>query len=56
MMKHIVRFMQEDEGTTAVEYGLMLALISAALIAAVQLLGTNLTTRFNAVAATILAS
>ena len=50
MMKQIVRFMREDEGTTAVEYGLMLALISAALIAAVTLLGTNLGTRFTAVA------
>lgn len=56
MMQFIGRFIREEEGTTAVEYGLMLALISAALIAAVQLLGTNLMTRFNAVAATILAS
>ena len=50
MVKHIVRFMREEDGTTAVEYGLMIALISAALVAAVALLGTNLTTRFNAVA------
>jgi len=56
MMQFIGRFIREEEGTTAVEYGLMLALISAALIAAVQLLGTNLMTRFNSVAATILAS
>jgi pilus assembly protein Flp/PilA len=50
MVKHIVRFMREEEGTTAVEYGLMIALISAALVAAVLLLGTNLTARFNDVA------
>jgi len=50
MVKHIVRFMREEDGTTAVEYGLMIALISAALVAAVLLLGTNLTARFNAVA------
>ena len=50
MLKHVVRFMREEEGTTAVEYGLMIALISAALVTAVQLMGTNLTTRFNAVA------
>ena len=56
MVKQIVRFMREDEGTTAVEYGLMLALISAALITAVQLLGTNLGLRFTSVAGTILAS
>jgi len=50
MVKHIVRFMREEDGTTAVEYGLMIALISAALVAAVALLGTNLTARFNTVA------
>ena len=50
MVKHIVRFMQEEEGTTAVEYGLMIALISAALVGAVTLLGGNLTARFNTVA------
>ena len=50
MVKHIVRFMQEEEGTTAVEYGLMIALISALLVASVTLLGTNLTARFNTVA------
>jgi pilus assembly protein Flp/PilA len=55
MVKHIVRFMREEDGTTAVEYGLMIALISAALVASVLLLGTNLTTRFNAVS-TIIAS
>jgi len=56
MIERIGRFMKGEEGTTAVEYGLMLALISAALIAAVQLLGTNLTTQFTAVAGTILGS
>lgn len=55
MVKHIVRFMREEDGTTAVEYGLMVALISAVLVASVLLLGTTLTTRFNAVS-TIIAS
>ena len=56
MMQHIVRFMREEEGTTAVEYGLMLALISAVLIAAVTGLGTTLSTRFTAVGTTIAGS
>ena len=56
MVKHIVRFMREEDGTTAVEYGLMIALISAALVTAVALLGTNLGLRFTAVAGTILGS
>jgi pilus assembly protein Flp/PilA len=50
MVKHIVRFMKEEDGTTAVEYGLMIALISAALVGAVTFLGNTLTTRFGAVA------
>ena len=29
MVKHIVRFMKEEDGATAVEYGLMVALIAA---------------------------
>jgi len=50
MVKHIVWFMREEDGTTAVEYGLMIALISAALVAAVALLGGNLATSFTNVA------
>jgi pilus assembly protein Flp/PilA len=53
MVKHVVRFMREEDGTTAVEYGLMIALISAALVTAVLLLGTNLGNRFTAVAGII---
>jgi pilus assembly protein Flp/PilA len=53
MVKPIVRFMREEDGTTAVEYGLMIALISAALVAAVLLLGTNLTTQFTTIAGLI---
>jgi pilus assembly protein Flp/PilA len=50
MVKHIVRLMREQEGTTAVEYGLMVALISAALVAAVALLGTNVAANFTTIA------
>lgn len=40
----------DDKGATAVEYGLMVALIAVAIIAAVTLLGGNLTTLFNSIA------
>lgn len=50
MVKHIVRFMREEEGATAVEYGLMVALIAGAIIVSVTLLGTNLNSTFNTVA------
>lgn len=53
MVKHIVRFMREEEGATAVEYGLMVALIAGAIVVAVTLLGTNLSTQFNSTATTI---
>ena len=42
-----------EAGATAVEYGLMVALIAVVIIAAVTLLGTNLATQFNAVATAI---
>ena len=41
---------QNERGATAVEYGLLIALIAAVIITAVTLLGTNLTTLFTSVA------
>ena len=45
------RFANDESGATAIEYGLIAALISVVIIGAVTLVGTNLTTKFNAVAA-----
>jgi len=42
-----------DEGATAVEYGLMVALIAVVIIVAVAALGGNLATLFQGVADTI---
>ena len=42
--------LRDDRGATAVEYGLMVALIAIVIITAVTLLGTNLSTLFNNVA------
>jgi pilus assembly protein Flp/PilA len=39
-----------DEGATAVEYGIMVALIAIVIIVAVALLGTNLRSVFSRVA------
>jgi pilus assembly protein Flp/PilA len=39
-----------DRGATAVEYGLIVALIAVAIITAVTLLGTNLSAMFNSIA------
>jgi pilus assembly protein Flp/PilA len=42
-----------DRGATAVEYGLMVALIAIVIIVAVTLLGTNLSSLFNNAATSI---
>ena len=39
----------EEDGATAVEYGLMVGLIAAVIITAVALIGTNLDLLFDAV-------
>jgi len=49
MVKHIVRFMKEEDGATAVEYGLMVALIAAVIVTIVQTLGTNIRAAFTTV-------
>ena len=46
----LVRLLRDDSGATAIEYGLIAALIAVAAIAAFQLVGTNLTSVFNGVA------
>jgi pilus assembly protein Flp/PilA len=43
----------DDRGATAVEYGLMVALIAIVIIVAVSLLGSNLSSLFNNVATSI---
>jgi pilus assembly protein Flp/PilA len=49
-MKTLVsRFMKDESGATAIEYGLIAAGISVAIIAVVQGLGTKLTSTFQAV-------
>ncbi|MFQ5765034.1 MAG: Flp family type IVb pilin, partial [Rhodospirillales bacterium] len=46
----IQRLWQHDEGATAIEYGLIAALIAVVIIAAITLVGTDLTNVFNQVA------
>ncbi|BAH74129.1 Flp family type IVb pilin [Solidesulfovibrio magneticus] len=53
MLTAITQFIRDEEGATAVEYGLMAALIAAVIITAVTSIGTNLTTTFNTVATSL---
>ena len=46
MMTQVMRFVQDEEGATALEYGLLAALIAAVIIGAVQTLGTTLNATF----------
>jgi pilus assembly protein Flp/PilA len=46
-MKNLLRFLRAEEGPTAVEYAVMLALIILACIAAIQAVGTSTSTSFS---------
>lgn len=46
MTKIFARFLKDESGATAIEYGLIAALISVALITGATTLGTTLDTQF----------
>ena len=48
-MNRFACFLWDDSGATAIEYGLIAAGISVAIIAAVNMLGTQLTSTFSTV-------
>jgi pilus assembly protein Flp/PilA len=50
MMNALIRFYREEEGVTAIEYGLIASLVALAIIVGATLLGTNLNAMFNFVA------
>ena len=53
-MSHFLKsFVKDESGATAIEYGLTAAGIAVVIIGAVQLVGTNLTTQFNDIAAAV---
>jgi pilus assembly protein Flp/PilA len=50
MKQMLMKLWKDEEAPTAVEYGIMVALIAVVIIVAVQLIGTNLLAKFNEVA------
>jgi pilus assembly protein Flp/PilA len=46
-MTTFARFLKDDSGATAIEYGLIAALIAVAIIAATTQLGSNIANTFN---------
>ena len=53
MKKFVTRFIQDQSGATAIEYGLIVALIAVVIIGAVTALGTNLNTSLTAAGSAI---
>jgi len=51
MTKFVTRFIKDESGATAIEYGLIAALIAVVVITAVTTIGTNLKGTFDNVAA-----
>ena len=49
MKRSILKFLNDESGATAIEYGLIAAGISLAIIAVVNGLGTNLNDKFTSV-------
>jgi pilus assembly protein Flp/PilA len=43
------KVLSDESGATAIEYGLLASLIAVVIIGAVKLVGSNLSTKFNAV-------
>jgi pilus assembly protein Flp/PilA len=46
---HLLKFLSDESGATAIEYGLIAAGIALAIIAVVNGLGTNLSTMFTSI-------
>jgi len=49
-MQVLAKLLRDDSGATAIEYGLIAALISVVIITAVTLVGSNLSGVFNSIA------
>jgi pilus assembly protein Flp/PilA len=51
--RHLFRFIEDEDGATAIEYGLIAALVSVAAIGALTAMGENLTTMFESVSSAL---
>ncbi|MGC2776023.1 MAG: Flp family type IVb pilin [Bradyrhizobium sp.] len=49
MTTFVLKFLRDESGATAIEYGLIAAGISLAIIAAVNGLGTSLSSKFESI-------
>ena len=49
MISFARRFLRDESGVTAIEYGLIAALVAVVLISTIKTLGANLKTTFNTI-------
>ena len=52
-MRMLYRFLKDEDGATAIEYGLIAALVSVVIIAGLTLAGDNLQLTFDAIGAAL---
>lgn len=53
LVKNVVEFLKKEDGPTAVEYAVMLALIIVVCIAAITALGSNASSTFSSVGSAV---
>ena len=53
LVKNVVEFLKREDGPTAVEYAVMLALIIVVCIAAITAIGTNANSTFSSVGSSL---
>ena len=49
MSKFVTQFLKDESGATAIEYGLIVALIAVVIVGAVTTLGTGMSAKFQEV-------
>ncbi len=53
MIGKMIAFVRDEDGATAIEYGLIAALVSVAAIGALTAMGSSLSTMFNTVSSSL---
>jgi pilus assembly protein Flp/PilA len=53
MFAKMIAFVRDEDGATAIEYGLIAALVSVAAIGALTAMGNSLSTMFNMVSSSL---
>lgn len=53
MFAAMIKVLRNEDGATAIEYGLIAALVALVIVGAVTTLGTNVTGIFNSVASSL---